>query len=87
MLWRIRDIWDCFWYYRHGKVRFHVFDLGDSYNAFASNGNVAVWNCYGSTPEQAKEMAMYRLKQAMEKEPKEQDLVVENDHIAIYREK
>jgi hypothetical protein len=32
-------------------------------------------------------MALYRLTQAMEKEPKEQELVVENDHIAIYREK
>jgi hypothetical protein len=25
-----------------------------------SNGRVIIWNCYGSTPEAAKDMALYR---------------------------
>jgi hypothetical protein len=32
----------------------------------ASSGKVAVWNCYWSTPEQAREMAEFRMKQALE---------------------
>ncbi|WP_186328791.1 hypothetical protein [Bacillus sp. X1(2014)] len=34
----------------------------DGYVAMASDGDRAVWNCYGSTREAAKEMALYKLK-------------------------
>jgi hypothetical protein len=65
LLWRIIDFWDCIWYYSRGKVRYHVVNYGDTYNAFASNGIVSVVNCYGSTPESAKEMALFKLKIAI----------------------
>ncbi|MBY0099445.1 hypothetical protein [Mesobacillus maritimus] len=59
-------LWDWFWYFRRGKVKYRVLDLGDSYEANASDGNIAVWNCYGSTPEAAKEMAEFQLRRAYE---------------------
>lgn len=62
MLWRILDIWDCLWYYSRGKVKTRVFYYGDGMYAFASNGFMSVYNCYGSTSETAKEMALYRLR-------------------------
>jgi hypothetical protein len=65
MPWWINAFWDWLWYYRRGKVRYRVFDYGDTYCASASNGNTAVHNCYGSTPEQAKEMALFKLKKAI----------------------
>ena len=64
----IRELWDWFWYFRLGKIRYRVFDFGDTYNAMAmaSEGKMSVWNCYGNTPENAKEMALYRLRRAYE---------------------
>jgi len=85
-MWRLIDIWDWLWYYRRGKIRYHVFSNGRSYNAFASNGNISVWNCYGSTKEQAKEMALFKLKKVME-ETKEQELVVTGEGYKLYRGK
>jgi hypothetical protein len=57
-------LWERFWYHRRGKVSVRVFDFGDTYMATASDGETTVWNCYGSTPEQAKEMALWRLQNA-----------------------
>ncbi|WP_028392710.1 hypothetical protein [Bacillus cihuensis] len=54
--------WNWFWYYRRGKIKFTVYDFGDHYNVSASNGKLSVHQCFGSTPEQAKEMAIWRLK-------------------------
>jgi hypothetical protein len=66
--WRIVDTWDCLWYYSRGKVKTRVFYFGDdTYSAFASNGFISIWNCYGSTPEAAKEMALLQLKLEIEK--------------------
>lgn len=73
MLWRIKDFWDYIWYYSRGKVRCHVINLGDTYGAFASNGFISVTNCYGSTPEAAKEMALLKLKQKIEKDVMEKE--------------
>jgi hypothetical protein len=87
LLWRIVDIWDWFWYYRRGKVRYHVFDFGNTYNVFASNGKLSVSNCYGSTPEAAKEMALYRLKEALAEEPKEKALVLKGDGYTLFQTK
>lgn len=60
------------------------YDQGDCYMASATSTECAVWNCYGSTKKQAQEMALYKLKQIMEKE---QELVVKGDGYAFYREK
>jgi hypothetical protein len=49
----------------HIKVR--VFDFGDSYMAMASTKNYSVLNCYGTTRENAKEMALFKLKTALAK--------------------
>ena len=56
--------WDWFRYFRRGKVKYKILDLGDTYKASASDGNIAVWNCFGSTPEAAKEMAEFQLRRA-----------------------
>lgn len=61
--------WDWFWYYRRGKVKYRIYDFGDTYMASASNAKRTVWNCYGSTPEAAKEMALWRLNQELELGP------------------
>lgn len=61
-------LWDWFWWYRKGKIKYRVWDFGDTYNAMASNGVHTVFNCYGSTPKEAKEMALYRLNQTLKKE-------------------
>lgn len=58
----VYSFWDWFWYYRKGKIKFHVIDLGDSYKVSACNGKETVWNCYGGTIEQAKEIALWRLR-------------------------
>ncbi|MEH7157489.1 hypothetical protein [Neobacillus drentensis] len=44
------------------------FDYGDGYMAAATSRSCSVWNCYGSTKEQAQEMALFKLKKAMEQE-------------------
>jgi hypothetical protein len=61
MPWWITEAWNWFCYYRRGKVKFYVWNYGDTYIASANNGKLSVWNCYGSTEETAKEMALYRL--------------------------
>jgi hypothetical protein len=85
--WWISEPWDWFWYYRHGKIKYQVWDFGDTYNASAHTGKVSVWNCYGGTPEAAKEMALYRLKEALNIEPKDRELVSQGEGFAHYRDK
>ncbi|MEH7503303.1 hypothetical protein V7152_15040 [Neobacillus drentensis] len=68
MLWRIISFWDWFWFYRRGKIRYRVWDLGFECRASASNGKFTVWNCYGSTPDQAIEVAKFRMKKALEED-------------------
>ncbi|HJV16656.1 MAG TPA: hypothetical protein VJ546_04605 [Bacillales bacterium] len=41
--------WDWFWYYRHGKIKYQIWDNGDHYHVDASDGKITVCNCYGST--------------------------------------
>jgi hypothetical protein len=83
----INEAWNWFWYYRRGKVRYHVWNSGDTFNASAHNGKVSVFNCYGSTPEAAKEMALYRLKEALAEEPKEKVLVLKGDGYMLFQNK
>jgi hypothetical protein len=68
MPWWQNVFWDWFWYYRRGKIRYRVWDLGYECKAMASDGKVSVWKCYGSTKEAAKEMALFRLNQALTKD-------------------
>jgi hypothetical protein len=42
--------------------------VDDTYVAIASDGQFTVYHNYGSTPEQAKEMALWNLKQCYENE-------------------
>lgn len=86
MLWKIVDILDYLRYYRRGKIKYRVFDFGNTYNAFASNGYTAVWNCYGSTEAAAKEMALFRLNQVM-KEEEELGVEIHRDGYTFYRKK
>jgi hypothetical protein len=87
LLWKIVDLWDYLRYYRRGKIKFRVFDIGNKYNASASNGNLTVWNNYGSTPAQTKEMALFKLKSGINRVEKEKELVVKGDGFALYRKK
>jgi hypothetical protein len=61
----LNDLWDWFWYYRRGKIKYKVWDYVYEYKAISSNGKIVVWNCYGSTPEKAKEMAQFKLNKAI----------------------
>lgn len=65
MPWWLSSFWDWFWYFRLGKIKYRVTYLGDTYRASASNGKTTIWNCYGSTPEKAKEMAHFHLKKVL----------------------
>lgn len=65
-MWRITAFFDWFWYYRKGKIKYRIFDFGDTYMASASNGKITVYNSYGSTVEAAKEMALWKLKQVIQ---------------------
>lgn len=46
-------------------IKVKIFDYGDCYKAMASTKECAVWNCYGTTRELAKEMALFKLKKAL----------------------
>lgn len=56
-------------YYRRGKPYVRVFDFGNTYMATATDGETTVWNCYGSTPESAKELALWRLRKINNPDP------------------
>lgn len=66
--WWLNEFWDWFWYFRRGKVRYRVWNNGETYRASASNGRLTIWNCYGGTQEQALEIAKYRMKKATSEE-------------------
>lgn len=68
-------------------IKVKVFHFGDHYEAMARTKDCTVWHCYGSTRESAKEMALFRLKKALEEEPREKELVLKGEHYAIYRDK
>ncbi|MEH7086698.1 hypothetical protein V7139_28815 [Neobacillus drentensis] len=87
MLLRLYAFWDWFWYHRRGKIKYRVWGFGIEFRAYASNGNLTIWNCYGSTPEAAKEMALFRFKLALSEDPKEQELIHRGDGFALFREK
>lgn len=86
-MWWLIDFWDWFWYFRRGKIKYKVWDFGDTYCATASDGKRTVINCYGSTPEQAKEMALYRINSCNDEKEKEKELVYKGDGFAIYQDK
>lgn len=45
-----------------GMIKFHILNCGDYFKVSASDGKSTVWNCYGSTLEEAKKIALWRLK-------------------------
>jgi hypothetical protein len=56
-------------YFKRDKVKVKVFVYdADTYNAMAFDGKYGVSNCYGTTPEKAKEMAIIRLAKCYENE-------------------
>ncbi len=69
MLWWLHECWDWFWYYRRGKIKYKIWNEGTMYNITASNGKMTCYNCRGTTIERAKEMALYRLNMAMNRNP------------------
>ncbi|MDF2791846.1 MAG: hypothetical protein K0S80_4948 [Neobacillus sp.] len=87
MWWRIIEFWDWFWFYRRGKVKYNVYGFGNEYNASASNEKISVHNCYGSTPEMAKEIALFRLNKAINREEVEKELISKGDRYELYRNK
>lgn len=64
----LKDLWNWFWYFSRGNIKYHINDHGETFNAMATNGKVAVFNCFGSTPEAAKEMALFKLNKAMKQD-------------------
>jgi hypothetical protein len=44
------------------EVKVWYFGEKEGYNAMASDGERAVWNCRGTTEEAAREMALYKLR-------------------------
>lgn len=54
-----------FFFKRRNRIKVKIFDHGDHFKAMGSTKNCAVWNCYGTTREMAKEIALFRLKQAL----------------------
>jgi hypothetical protein len=87
MPWWIKEAWNWFWYYRRGKIRYHVWNDGFTFNASVHNGKLSVCNCFGSTPEAAKEMALYRLKEALAEETKEKVLVLKGEGYVLFQNK
>ncbi|QVY60915.1 hypothetical protein [Cytobacillus gottheilii] len=61
ILLNLYEFWNWFWFYRKGKVKFRVFIIDDMYNVSAETKNRSVHNCYGTTLEIAKQIAMFRL--------------------------
>lgn len=86
MPWLIKEIWNWLWF-RHGKVRYRIWIDDDRYIAFASNGDITVYN-YGSTPELAKEAALFKIQQALnEQKEKERKLTTQGNGFVLYRVK
>jgi hypothetical protein len=56
-------------YIKREKVKVKVFSYGnETYNAMAFDGKYGVSNCYGTTPEKAKEIAIFMLGKCYEDE-------------------
>jgi hypothetical protein len=56
-------------HFKIDKIKVKVFDCGnDTYNAMAFDSRYGVSNCYGTTQEKAKEMAILRLTSCYEDE-------------------
>ncbi|AZU62578.1 hypothetical protein [Neobacillus mesonae] len=53
-------------------IKIRYFDYGNYFMAMASTKDCSVWNCYGTTREKAKEMAIFKLNQVLKEEGKKQ---------------
>jgi hypothetical protein len=66
-------------YFKREKVKVKVFTFDDNtHNAMAYDGKYGIANCYGTTAEKAKEMALLKLTQCYENEniPKEMNKLI-----------
>jgi hypothetical protein len=52
------------------KIEIYVFSQGDGYISNAFEGKYGVYNIYGSTPEMAKELALFKLEHCLKVESK-----------------
>ncbi|SDN90605.1 hypothetical protein [Bacillus sp. OK048] len=70
-------------------ILIELYNYVDCYMATAATYDCAVWNCYGTTKQKAKEMALLRLDQAltMDLKEEEEEEVVEKDGFVFYRRK
>jgi hypothetical protein len=57
-----------FLFRRKNRVKVTVFKDGDGYNAMATDNKLGVYNCYGSTEEAAKEIALYKFRKFQEEQ-------------------
>ncbi|MEH7439548.1 hypothetical protein V7182_18890 [Neobacillus drentensis] len=54
---------------RKNRIKVTIFYNGDGgYKAMATDGKLGVYNCYGSTKEAAKEMALFKLRKFQEEQ-------------------
>ncbi|WP_102347762.1 hypothetical protein [Bacillus sp. Marseille-P3661] len=77
----VKKIWNWFWY-RQGKVRYHIWIDEDRYIASASNKHLIAYN-YGNTPELAKEAALFTLHQTLNK--KKRKFLTKGNRNVLYR--
>lgn len=80
----VNKMWNWFWY-RPEKVSYRMWIDDDRYIGSASNEALTVYN-YGSTPEMAKEAALFKLQQALKKkEKKERKFITRGNGYVLYR--
>ncbi|WP_458413241.1 hypothetical protein ACNQFZ_21085 [Schinkia sp. CFF1] len=78
-----KKIWNWFWN-RHEKVRYRVWAYEDKYVASASIGE-KIASEYGSTPEKAKEAALFKLRKVLTKEKKTRRVITKGNGYVLYR--
>jgi hypothetical protein len=54
---------------RKKRVKVKIYSHNDNgFLAYATDGQMYFWNCFGSTKESAKEMALFKLRKEQEKD-------------------
>ena len=68
-------------------ILIELYNYVDCYMATAATYDCAVWDCYGTTKQKAKEMALLRLDQTltMDLKEEEEEEFVEKDGFVFYR--
>lgn len=84
MPWLIKKIRNWIWY-RHGKVRYRIWLDEDRYIISATNGEITVHDCYGGTHETAKNLALFKLHQALSDKEKKQKWITKGNGYELFR--